>query len=82
MTDAEKRKYRIPLDPKHGELNFILKPGYIFMPNYYQSSPLKSMHGYQPEKADTDAFLVSNLKIEGKEVDMTYGYKLLKKALN
>jgi len=82
LTNELKKKYHIPLERKHGEVNFVLKPGYAFSPDYYQEKPFISMHGYQPEKADTDAFLVSNLKIEGKEVEMTYGYKLLKKALN
>jgi predicted AlkP superfamily pyrophosphatase or phosphodiesterase len=79
LTKRLKKKYNIPEDRRYGDLIFILNPGYMFMPNCYQSTPLKGMHGYAPDKADLDGIFISNLKFNKKTLSFVEANKILRK---
>ena len=47
LSDEDKEKYRIRFkDSRHGEEFFVLRPGYIFSPCFFTSTPLKGAHCY------------------------------------
>lgn len=73
LTEAERKKYKIPEARKHGEVIFLMNPGYNIFPNYYQKSEhekFKTMHGYAPDKCNHDGFLIINKKINKKVLNM------------
>lgn len=67
LTDTFKRLYKIPLSSKYGELIFVMKSGYYIHPNYYQTKPFKSMHGYT---TDLDGVLITNRRLDKKEINI------------
>ena len=74
----DKDFYNIPLGKEYGELLFAANPGFLILPNFYQGNkPLKGMHGYMPDKANLDAFLIINRKINKKSLNMSEVLPLL-----
>jgi hypothetical protein len=73
MTDAERKGYMIPSSSKHGEIIFSVDPGTMIFPNYYQKSEsekFRAMHGYATDKCDLDGILITNRKLNKKEIEM------------
>jgi predicted AlkP superfamily pyrophosphatase or phosphodiesterase len=64
VTDAERRRRRIPLDRRCGDRLLAAEPGVLFWPDYFhvQDSTLGGMHGYldQREEGYGVAFLASS----------------------
>ena len=77
LNDALKKKYKVPNDRKYGDLIFALNPGYVFMPNCYQSSEVKGMHGYCPDKCDIDGILLTDLKLNKKVLNFKEANRLI-----
>ncbi len=71
IDDDAKRRYRIDFaDNANGDLIFLLNPGVVLMPNYYQGdgAPPKGMHGYDPDVPDNQgAILIHNEQREFAE---------------
>ncbi len=60
----------IKSDSKYGETVFLVDPGILILPNYWQGkNPVKAMHGYDPRHPDMKAFYL--IKKEGKGKDLT-----------
>lgn len=71
LSNEERLKYKIPMSRKYGDVLFISDPGYLILPNYHQGNKrIKGMHGYMPDKADTDGIFVSNIKLNKKVIEM------------
>ncbi len=65
----DKGKYNIPLGEEFGEVIFVLYPGYLFVPNFYQGKKgCRGMHGYMPDMADLDGIFLINKEINKKEI--------------
>ena len=77
LTKEDKKHYQIPDTKEYGDLIFLINPKYLIYPNYYQKiKPFKAMHGYAPDKADLDGFLITNKKIT-KILTLDQAYKEL-----
>ena len=75
LTQRDRIHYQIP-EREYGDLIFLIEPKYLIYPNFYQKSkPFKAMHGYAPDKADLDGFLITNKKIPRiLTLEQTYKY--------
>ena len=74
----EKSKYNVPLGREYGEIIFVVNPGFLILPNFYQGNkPCKGMHGYMPDKANLDAFFIINKKTNKKILNMDEALSLL-----
>ena len=66
LTETIRHSHAIAdCDPRNGELYFLVKPGVIIFPNFFQMSghPVKGMHGYAPDIEDNQGFfLIYNAK--------------------
>lgn len=64
LSESEKQEFGINFkDNKFGDLFFILEPGYVIIPNYYQSKTKpEAMHGYLPQF--NKGIFLTNLKID------------------
>lgn len=64
LDESVRRQYSISgCDPRNGELIFLVKPGVVIHPSFFQMSgaPVKGMHGYAPEVKDNQGvFLIHN----------------------
>jgi predicted AlkP superfamily pyrophosphatase or phosphodiesterase len=62
IVDEEMRKkHHIRFaDNSNGDLIFLLEPGAVLLPNYYQAAgtPPKGMHGYAPDVSDNQGAIV------------------------
>ncbi len=80
LTKQDKKHYQIPDTKEYGDLIFLIQPKYLIFPNYYQKTkPFKAMHGYAPDKADLDGFIITNKKIP-KTLTLEQAYKILKEV--
>jgi predicted AlkP superfamily pyrophosphatase or phosphodiesterase len=61
LTEQDLRHYQIPFDRKYGDALWLVNPGRIILPNYYQGSTfVRGMHGYTPEVKDLHSpFIIS-----------------------
>ncbi len=60
LTDAELQELHVPMEGnRFGEVFFRLDPGVLLSPGHLGLEPLKGMHGYDPEDADSTAFFGS-----------------------
>jgi predicted AlkP superfamily pyrophosphatase or phosphodiesterase len=51
LSAEEKKSLHIPVDPKYGELVFVLDEGFVNHPSFFnQKSEVKGMHGYAYSK--------------------------------
>ena len=74
----EKNRYNIPLNREQGEIIFVVEPGYLILPNFYQGiKGCKGMHGYMPDKADLDGIFLINKKLNRKILNMNEALGLL-----
>ena len=61
MDEEMQKKHHICFaDNSNGDLIFLLEPGAVLLPNYYQAAgtPPKGMHGYAPEAPDNQGAIV------------------------
>ena len=60
LDEKLKKQYHVNMqDSKYGDLIFVLKNGYIFLPNFYQGrKQIKGMHGYLIDESNLDPFLL------------------------
>jgi len=59
-------KYDIQLDNDERDVMFLLKPGYIFVPSFFEKhkGATKGMHGYfYSQCLENNGFLVSSIKL-------------------
>jgi predicted AlkP superfamily pyrophosphatase or phosphodiesterase len=49
LSESERAAYHIPASPRWGNMIFLVKPGYVISPNFFEkTSHVKAMHGYDP----------------------------------
>ncbi|MDY6834481.1 MAG: alkaline phosphatase family protein [Chloroflexota bacterium] len=61
ISDEEKVKYKINFDHDlYGEDVFVADPDTVIMPNYFQRSSVKGMHGYGPGNEATNGIFMLN----------------------
>jgi len=78
LSPAERKRYRIPGSRKHGEIIFMMKPGHLIFPNYYQKSEkFRAMHYYAPDECSVDGIIISNMKIKRKTINLVDVKKLI-----
>lgn len=73
LSGKELKKYHIPSGLRHGEMIFAVEPGFMIFPNYYESRPgekFRSMHGYRPDRCDSDGILLTNIKLKKDIMEM------------
>lgn len=70
LSEEEKVKFRINFfDNKFGDEIFLVNPGTLILPNFFQQKNLKGMHGYDLSDKDEWGILMSNcLSIRSAEV--------------
>ena len=81
INSKERERYHIPSSKKHGEIIFMVKPGCMIFPNYYQryeNEKFKAMHGYPPDKCDADGMLITNIKLKKDIIEMPEVLAILK----
>jgi len=79
LTEEDRINQHIPLDTKHGQLIFAIKPNNFICPNYYQRSKndFVSMHGYDTRLFDKNGILASNKKIEKRKVALNEAKRII-----
>ena len=61
--DSNEGKWIEIEDKKYGEYIFLANPGILIFPNYWQrKSPVKAMHGYNPNCKDMNGIYILNRK--------------------
>ena len=74
LSKAEQKKFNIDFkDNENYEEIFLADPGYLIMPNVFQSKPIKGAHGYDYSNKNELAVLITNRQIvrkQGNMVDM------------
>lgn len=62
LTRQEIKEFRINFPhSKYGELLFLVDPGYLIIPNYFQrTAGVKAMHGYTPFHPDLYGILIAS----------------------
>jgi len=61
LTAEERSGYRIPASASWGQLIFLLEPGYVISPNFFEkTSHVKAMHGYDPGTPGLETFCLVN----------------------
>ncbi len=61
LSPEERARYRIPASESWGQLMFLLEPGYVVSPNFFEkSSIVKAMHGYDPTTPGLETFCLVN----------------------
>ncbi len=61
LTAEDRAGYRIPPSASWGQLIFLLEPGYVISPNFFEkSSHVKAMHGYDPATLGLETFCLVN----------------------
>lgn len=73
LTEGELRHYHIPRSSLYGNLIYLVDPGVVILPNYYQGdTKVLGMHGYTPDILDMHTlFLVYNSEMASKKVSGT-----------
>lgn len=83
VTESIKKKEKLSLDQKNGELLWRCKPGLVIHPNFYNSnSDLRGMHGYSSELDENNGIFAANFKIDQKEVKPTDIFNIILKRFN
>ena len=63
LSQAELQRYGADFpDHEYGELFFLLDTGILLCPSFMGCSPLKGMHGYDPDDCDSVAFFGTNVE--------------------
>jgi len=62
LTQSDLDKYNLPTSTNYGNLIYVVNPGVLISPNYYQGySKVRSMHGYDPDIPEQKTiFMMSN----------------------
>lgn len=62
LSTKEKTLLKIPLDPKYGEIIYVVDEGYLIHPSFFHSrSEVKGMHGYAyPKTPEAFPILIMN----------------------
>ena len=62
LSTTEKKLLKIPLDPKYGEIIYVVDEGYLIHPSFFHSrSEVKGMHGYAyPKTPEASPILIMN----------------------
>jgi len=62
LSTAEKNLLKIPLDPKYGEIIYVVDEGHLIHPSFFHSkSEVKGMHGYAyPKTPEALPILIMN----------------------
>lgn len=64
LTDDDLERFHVSFpDQYYGELFYLLDPGVLLCPSFLGVTPLKGMHGYDPEDPDSVAFFGSTEQI-------------------
>ena len=50
----------LPIDRKYGDILWIANPGVLVFPDFFNSSPAKGMHGYDPNMNESKGLFISN----------------------
>lgn len=74
LSKESLKRYHAPLSRRYGDLVYLVDPGIIILPNYYQgTNTVLAMHGYDPGIPNQDSiFMISGEGIETSEVDAAY----------
>ena len=63
LTDDEKKGFRIDFGhTRYGEEIFVVNPGVLLYPNFFQKQPVKGMHGYDLSDRGEWGFFIVNHK--------------------
>jgi len=74
LSQAERAAYHIPSSPRWGELIFLVNPGYVISPNFFEkSSQVRAMHGYDPSTPGLETILI----VSGPRVTSARHYQRL-----
>jgi len=70
LTDEDMVQYHLPRSRAYGDLIYLVDPGTIIYPNYYQTSSMVSaMHGYDPSTPGLESiFIFSGRGIEPRRI--------------
>jgi predicted AlkP superfamily pyrophosphatase or phosphodiesterase len=73
LSKQQIRDYKIDFqDNKYGDEIFLVNPGVLIMPNFFQEKPIKGMHGYDlSDKGEWGFFIINKKsKEEGVIIDL------------
>jgi len=81
LTKEDRINQHIPLDKRHGQLIFAIKPGNHICPNYYQKSnnEFVAMHDYDTRLFDKNGILASNKRISQKRIALSQVKSIIEK---
>ena len=73
LTQEEKDRYHLNYPHnKFGDLIFLVDPGVLIFPNFYQNRhPVKGMHGYAPETPEQQSLLLISSPRVNTPVEIT-----------
>ncbi len=61
LSEQDLRKYRLPRSDNWGTLIFLLKPGHVISPNFFdRNGRVKAMHGYDPATPGLETVIILN----------------------
>lgn len=71
-------------DKRYGELIFLLDPGYIIFPNFYEVLPFppRGMHGYDPKFKDMLGILICSNDLSKNTVKIVDIFRIILEMLN
>ncbi len=59
LSESDLRANHLPLSSIWGDMIFLLKPGFVISPSFFESrQPVKAMHGYDLSTPGLDSFVV------------------------
>jgi predicted AlkP superfamily pyrophosphatase or phosphodiesterase len=59
LSQSERDAYHIPASSSYGDVIFLVHPGYVISPNFFEKSGrVKAMHGYDPKTPGLETLLV------------------------
>lgn len=84
LTDKERKIYQLNfMDNRYGDLVFLVNPGVLIYPNFYQKNkPVLAMHGYDPSYPDQFGMYITSLGKGRQDLEMKDMFPILKKWLN
>jgi predicted AlkP superfamily pyrophosphatase or phosphodiesterase len=83
LTKKDKVKYKINFkDNRYGDLIYLADPHHLIYPNYYNRSPVKAMHGYDPFYKDQYGFYLTNYGKSKKDLKMVDMFNLCLNLIN
>ena len=79
------KENNIPIDEKFGDILWIARPGVLVHPDFFNNSPNKGMHGYDPNDEHSKGLFISNgpniLPETHEEKDLSSLFSIKKKLI-